>query len=82
MKMSSKHGKTLLREDSPSKQGRMEDNSFYFPRRQMNRNRLVGMEELGKDPKLDDVSVEGEIFGTKQKMAPKNRKRKNTGWLL
>lgn len=44
----------------------------------MNRNRHVGMEALGRDPDSEDVSVEKEIFGTKQEMAPKNRKKKNT----
>lgn len=44
----------------------------------MNRNKPVGMEEPGRDPDSKDVSVEGEIFGMKQEMTPKNRMRKNT----
>lgn len=39
---------------------------------------MFGIEELGRDPDLEDVSVEGEIFVKTQKMAPKNKKRKNT----
>lgn len=44
----------------------------------MNRNRPDGMEELGIDPDSEDVSVETEIFGKTQEMAPKNRTRLST----
>lgn len=44
----------------------------------MNRNRTVRIKNPGRDPDLEDVSVEGEIFVTKQEMAPENKKTKNT----
>lgn len=44
----------------------------------MNRDRPVGVEELGRDPDSEDVSAEREVSGKTQEMAPKNRKGMNT----